>query len=267
MAELFRQFLKPLKLYFSDPSYREWLNVRSFARKTKGPASVRIGPWMIKTAHPESFLWQYEQIFRKGQYAFRADRSDPLIVVCGANIGLELFYFKKHYPDCIIHAFEADPDIAGILMENVKSNQLKDVHVYNTAVWIDHEGVAFEPEGALGGKAGSGVMKVNSIRLKDFLEKHDQIDLLVMDIEGAESIVLEDCRALLSRIKHLFVEWHGVKNEDRNLSTVLGILENEGFSWRLYNDLPSSPFNNRIVENGFDAMAEIYAERTTLQQR
>ncbi len=48
---------------------------------------------------------------------------------------------------------------------------------------------------------------VRTVRLADYLIG-DRIDLLKIDIEGAEVPVLEDCAARLDWVDRVFVEYH-----------------------------------------------------------
>jgi hypothetical protein len=138
---------------------------------------------------------------------------------------------------------------------------LQHVEIISAAAWNEEGNVTFEPDGALGGKAGAGTIKVPSVRLAYHLNKEPHIDLLLIDIEGAEIAVLADCKEQLAKVEHLFVEWHSAVKDKQNLDELLLLLTACGFRYRLNNKLPDAPFVHRIVEGGFDAMVEIYAEK------
>jgi hypothetical protein len=40
---------------------------------------------------------------------FKTDSRNPIIIDCGANIGVATIYFKRLYPDSRILSFEANP--------------------------------------------------------------------------------------------------------------------------------------------------------------
>jgi FkbM family methyltransferase len=263
MIGLLRESLKLVRDYFRDPEYRQWLRVKAICRrKGTAPLEIKLGNYTVKGNNAAMFLHQYEDVFRNRAYDFLPAGNSPLIYCCGANIGLELIYFKFNYLDCRIKAFEADPEIAQLLRSNAQSNQLKNVETISAAVWTENTAIAFAADGALGGKTGSGDSTVTAVRLADYLKNEKQIDLLIMDIEGAEMAVLTDCQSELSKINHLFVEWHGSANEKQELDRLLVLLSTAGFRYRLYTKPPISPFRNRIIENGFDSMVEIYASRS-----
>ncbi len=261
MFQLFREIFKPTVSYLGKADYREWLAVKSACRKKKPgtPVTLDISGFTVSGPDALSFFYQYEEIFVRKAFDIDFKKNDPVIFCCGANIGLEIFFFKKRYPNCRIKAFEADPEISKVLSENVLRNKLKDVEVIAAAAWDEEGNISFEPDGALGGKAGTGSLKIPSVRLAYHLNSEPHIDLLLVDIEGAETKVLTDCKEHLLRVENLFVEWHGAVNEKQNLDELLLLLTSHGFRYRLSNKLPDAPFVHRIIEGGFDSMVEIYA--------
>jgi FkbM family methyltransferase len=264
MAGLLRELLKTVRNYFLRPGYREYLRVKKACRiiPPGTTAEIEIAGFTVRTNDAPSLLHLYEEIFVRQAFGAEFSKKDPLIWCCGANIGLEIFYFKKQYPECRIVAFEADPAIANVLQENVQHNQLKNVAVHHAAVAVSNGTISFRADGALGGKTGEGTVAVSSIRLAEWLAEEQEIDLLLIDIEGAENEVLPDCAQQLHRVKRLVVEWHGKENAPQELPAFLQLISAAGFRYRLNNKLPDSPFTNRIIENGFDAMVEIFAERS-----
>lgn len=263
MLRLFRELLKLTRNYFRDERFRESLRVKAACRNIPAgqPVSVPVAGFTVKSDNASALLHQYEEIFTRRSFDVDFGKNDPLIYCCGANIGLEILFFKKQFPAARIRAFEADPAIAKLLAENVTANGLQDVAVIAAAAWKENGTLSFRPDGALGGKTGEGTASVPAVRLADELAKEPGIDLLIMDIEGAELDVLRDCSGQMGKISRLFVEWHGNENRPQDLPALLKILSDAGFRYRLDNKLPEAPFRNRAVENGFDAMVEIYATR------
>lgn len=265
MLQLIRENLKIIRNYFTDASYREALRIKRTCRITpeRTPFTTRIAGFTVHVHDSASLHHQYESIFTDACYAFSTDKKEPLIYCCGANMGLELLFWKQQYPGCRIVAFEADEKIAEILQQNISANALQHVTLHHAAVWTGNGSVSFAPDGQQGGKAGSGTTQVKAIALHELLEKETEIDFLLLDIEGTELAVLQSCRAQLGKIKHLFVEWHSAMNAPQQLSELLELLTSCGFRYRLQNKLPRAPFKNPVSENGFDAMTDIFAERTT----
>ncbi len=229
-----REFLRLAFAYGDAPRYK--------------PKTVRFLVHSMEVPDCQSFLWQFKEIFADENYRFQADTETPIIYNCGANIGVDTLYFKQLYPNAIIKAFEADPGIAGYLSRNVQRNQLSQVEIVNQAVWNDNTMVSFATEGADGGSlvVGDKNTQIPATRLKDWLDKEPNIDLLKMDIEGAEVAVIRDCANSLSHIKHLFIEYHAYRNEPQALGEILQILTDSGFRYFVRSEADrKQPFVNR----------------------
>jgi FkbM family methyltransferase len=177
-----------------------------------------------------SFVSSYNEIFRRELYRFESETTSPYILDVGANIGLSLLYFKRLYPRSIITAFEADPTIFKHLEHNVRSAGYPAINLCHAAVWKEPGTVRFFSEGADAGRienAGSSGAVVPSVALAPYLTK--PVDLLKIDIEGAETEVIQSCGTLLAGVKRLFVEYHSFADRTQTLSELLGTLCDAGF--------------------------------------
>ena len=56
-----------------------------------------------------TFAGIYREQFHQEIFRFQPRSSSPLIIDCGANVGLVTAYFKSIFPDARIIAFEPDP--------------------------------------------------------------------------------------------------------------------------------------------------------------
>lgn len=131
-------------------------------------------------------------------------------------------------------AFEADKNIYAILEHNVAD--LEGVELYSNAVWIHNEELSFNVEGADGGSlvnTFSTTQKVQAIRLKDLLAKEACVDFLKMDIEGAETAVIEDCSKELALVKNMFIEYHSILGKKQDLDKILAVLSDAGFRYHM----------------------------------
>lgn len=92
--------------------------------------------WGQTIAFPdyETFAGLFEEIYLPGMYSFRPLRSAPLIVDCGANIGVSVAYFATLYPDARLLAFEADGQTFEVLSRNCERNRWTNVSLYQQAV-------------------------------------------------------------------------------------------------------------------------------------
>jgi hypothetical protein len=86
----------------------------------------------------------------------------------------------------------------------------------------------------IGGLAGAGeglpvkTVTVPSLRLHDVLA-HERVDLLKLDIEGAEGAVLTDCAPMLDRVNAIVMDLHEFDPTDRRSPRVFDCLSRAGF--------------------------------------
>jgi FkbM family methyltransferase len=217
-------------------------------------------------------LHSINELFCEELYDFSSDKYDPIIIDCGANIGLSTIFFKRKFPKAKVIAIEADPDIFEMLRKNTSQFDLQNLTLLNKAVWVVDGNVFFNASGGLGGrientknkKSNSIELSVQSIRLKSLLDSiiknGDCIDLLKIDIEGAEIEVIKDCEECLSHVDKIFVEYHRLRGNNDNFFEFLRVLENSGFSIYIkeaWNNLPK-PFLYNNYKPIFDLQLNIF---------
>jgi len=114
-----------------------------------------------------------------------------------------------------IYAFEPDPRNFCILELNVHLNRLQDIVVINNYAVDRQSGfvnLMLFKESSISrifkeinfqGKKSKSIVKVPSISLNDYVKnkKIDKVDIIKIDVEGAELFVLEGASNLLSRSK------------------------------------------------------------------
>ena len=113
--------------------------VNSYPRKSPGKVKINNIPFIFADLH--SFYHQAKQIYESHIYGFSAGKDNPVIIDCGAHIGLASIYFAEKYPNGEIYAYEADPAIAKMLDENINTFGLKNVKTFKKAIWINDDGV------------------------------------------------------------------------------------------------------------------------------
>jgi FkbM family methyltransferase len=215
--------------------------------------------------HKGSFDGTYAEIFQKGIYTFKPEQDIPLIIDCGASMGLSVLFFSKHYPNAKIIAFEPDESVLWCLERNIKTYKLNNVTLFKQAVWDSDGRLAFYTNAKLGGRVKNKFENqeprmVETIRLKSFIG--DQfIDFLKLDIEGAEFQVIKDCESILNQINCLFVEYHNFQNEEQHLDELLSILKRNEFRYHLSQSFSrNKPFvENTCVGETIEMAINIYA--------
>jgi FkbM family methyltransferase len=174
---------------------------------------------------------------------------------------------EAEYPAASIVAFEPDPTIFAALEWNCRQWDLTGVELINRAVWTQAGEMSFWPEGSDSGRLlprnESEVpsrITVETVCLRDFLNR--PIDLLKLDIEGAEVDVLIDCADHLNQVDHLFMDYHSFVGQPQRLDDLLRVLRSAGFRFYLQPEvfLPS-PFVQRRNHRGMDQTLNVFAYR------
>ena len=211
-----------------------------------------------------AFYDTYKEIFTKKIYEFNANNPKPIILDCGANMGVSILYFSKRFPNAKILAFEPDETVLPFLEKNIQSQNLQNVELFKKAVWTEESELSFYTDSGLGGRIGIEYgnqipAKIKSVRLRDFLNQ--PIAMLKIDIEGAEYDVLKDCEDKLRNVQHVFLEYHSFYNEEQHLEDILSIFKRQGFRYHLRESFSRSrPFiDKRLVNEKFDMAINVFA--------
>lgn len=224
----------------------------------------------------ETFDFLYEEIFIKETYKFCTEKKAPIIIDCGSNIGISILYFKNKYPNAKILAFEPHKDNVEILKENISINNLNDVIIVDKAVshtrcdscdfWADFS----ENGDTLGGTINkefsnqSNLVKstVSSVFLSEYMT--EEIDLLKLDVEGAENSVLLEIEHKLHLVDRIHMEVHFKKFSTKELTDVYDILKRNNFSIKTlrpdYSTVHQKAFDLWSEETNIDVI-NIYAKK------
>jgi len=185
----------------------------------------------------------YREIFVRQNYRLKDVGPEPVILDCGANLGMATLFFKFVRPGCRIKCFEPDPKTFNLLQENILKNRLDQVEPFNVALWNENTTIDFftDPEdpGSLLMSTRPTRMRTPAIpvaarRLSEFVE--GKVDFLKLDVEGAEQQVLEELAASrkIRLIKQMGIEYHRrIPGERSALSGFLKILEENGFEYQI----------------------------------
>lgn len=214
MREKLSLYADELAFAFKAPaSFKEklslaWETIRFHARnglKAKPDAARRMGltisacgkryPVIIRPDDGDIAIL-YE-IFVRDAYRLAPSDIDPasvrVIVDAGANIGLASIYLACHYPKARIIAIEPNPDNLSLLKRNTAAEPRVTV-VQACVTGLAHQQVFIDTAGKgshfQANTTGRG-LPVPGMSLTQLSEAYGlgQIDLLKMDIEGAEKDV------------------------------------------------------------------------------
>jgi FkbM family methyltransferase len=166
-----------------------------------GPLTVRLGTVDLNT---------YVEVISNREYDF--GYRDPLVIIdAGAHIGFASVWFAQMFPDATIIAIEMEPDNFELLVANTK--RYPNVHPLHAALWsstgrvaVEDPGIgswgfraAEEPAGTVPAVTVSSVMKAFGL---------DHIDILKVDIEGAELRVFHESAAWIDKVDSVVAELH-----------------------------------------------------------
>jgi FkbM family methyltransferase len=215
-----------------------------------------------------AFVDVFSEIFVRRDYFFEAGSPAPFILDCGSNIGMSVLFFKQLYPASRIIAFEPDRETFDVLQSNVQKNQLENVELHNQAIYPTDGCIEFFSDPSHPGSLAMSTArerfpgrvanshKVEAVRLSPFIE--GEVDLLKMDIEGAElSVVIElAASGKLKWIQQMFIEYHHhMKPAEDHLSQLFCIFEENGFGYQIHCPF-RRPFAGRVFQD-----IQIYAYR------
>ena len=185
----------------------------------------------------------YREVFARQHYYFRAQNDVPLILDCGANVGMASLYFKWLYPKAHVIAFEPDPATFQLLKENIARNNL-DIEAKNFALWDQGGEVDFFTDSTNPGvllmstvssRLRSQSIRIPARRLSDFIE--GTVDFVKLDVEGAEHRVLRDLTqsGKIRSIRQMVIEYHHRIGEQKScLAGFLSMLEDGGFEYQIH---------------------------------
>jgi FkbM family methyltransferase len=224
-----------------------------------------LGP-KLQILDPPTFVAMYEEIFKQHIYKFKVETQTPYFIDGGANIGLGTIYIKRLYPKSRGVIFEPDPDVFQALQANVQSFGLNNIELVQKALWSAETTLEFMVEGSVAGRVvnvptAQKKRCVPTVRLRDYL--HERVDFLKLDIEGAESEVIQDCGALLENVQNIFVEYHSFAGQPQSLLPLLETLQKSGFRIHIHTPsvISSSPLYKRYTHHNMDLLLNIFGFR------
>lgn len=232
------------------------------------PVETSALGWPMRLPDGPSFVSQYREIFVSEIYAFPSATDSPVIVDGGANAGMATIWWLSRWPAARIVAFEPDPQVFAMLAHNVRHQQTDRLELRRAALSTGALGTTFLPDGADGGRivdraeSGMNGLEVPSQSLGELLRTLGHVDLLKLDIEGAETDVLQEGAAELHRVGALFVEYHSFAGAVQTLPELLALLRDAGF--RLYVESPVTairPLHGVDPQQGIDLQLNIWGYR------
>ncbi|WP_129670922.1 FkbM family methyltransferase [Candidatus Chloroploca sp. Khr17] len=181
-------------------------------RQLRAPLTLRLGTSDFRI---------YGQVIAREEYTLPLSRPPGVIIDAGANIGLTTIYYANRYPAARILALEPEASNFSQLRKNVAAypqiiplqaalwdtpiilalaNPAKRSGIYGVFCVQPHEADGRFPV----------VGQVNSVTVPQLLTDYnlDVVDLLKVDIEGAEREVFASPAAWIERVGVIIIELH-----------------------------------------------------------
>jgi FkbM family methyltransferase len=156
----------------------------------------------------------FRHVFVYSTYALKTPRRDDVkwIIDAGANVGYSALFFAGQYPGAKIVAIEPNEANFQLLISNTR--QCGRIKAKRGALWHEKASLAIvDPRAnaqAFQVRPDSSGL-VEAVTIPDIMKSENitQIDILKMDIEGAEKYIFQgDCSSWLGCVRTLLVELH-----------------------------------------------------------
>lgn len=182
-------------------------------------------------------LVSYKEVFVDEVYDPPVKLPSPKrILDIGAHVGLATLYFARRYPTARIDSYEANPVAGSLLEKNISRLPNASAHCFAVGA-EDGEGELFVEN--IGGaptdasivsrdprKRGTSV----PVEIRDIRHlANETIDLLKLDIEGAEYDCLEALAPDPANIRCLVVEFHDYQRGIEKINKSLNMLQAAGY--------------------------------------
>lgn len=177
----------------------------------------------IRVLIPDSEYFRIAHIFENHEYALPRGhklREKAVVVDIGANVGVFSLYADRWARDVQLHCFEPNPQVHGMLEENLKHTQNAELYhvglsdrdgelmLYQHPENTGEASTSFRHEGAK--KVPVPVVHAGRAFKEIGLK---QVDVLKIDTEGAEVAILKALEDFLPDVSVVMVEYH--TEEDR----------------------------------------------------
>lgn len=180
-----------------------------------------------------SDIQTFEQIFVSNEYEVRFNIRAKLIIDGGANVGYTTLYFANKFPEAVIIAVEPEASNAEMLRKNAAS--YPNVKILEAAIWNKRSMLSIaNPRDDKWAfrvtECDTEERSVIAVTIEDIVQSsgHSTIDILKLDIEGAEKEVFSECGDWLDQVRVLMIEMHDDLKPGCS-RTVYGALQNYNF--------------------------------------
>jgi FkbM family methyltransferase len=189
---------------------REWLR-KLYPRSVV----IEVPNWGKVRVRPNGYDYLLmDLMFVRHDYQLQADGVRTILDL-GANIGMASVYFNRLFPSAEIACVEPSPQNLPILKDVLALNQIR-CRVFDVAIGSEEGEIDLylAPNPADNSSAPSSnhleVVRVPQMSVPQVMQQMgwDRIDLLKLDVEGAEKFVLTENNSWLQNVRHIVGESH-----------------------------------------------------------
>jgi len=190
------------------------------------------------------------------------NKKDPICFDIGAHIGESVVYFNKLFNNPLIYSFEPSPNSFEILKKNnyknnlcfnyAISNMTGNTVFYENEISHTNSLVKINPlsvDSIKKQKTVNSKINVKAIKLDDFIieQKIKKIDVLKIDVQGAEALVLEggDNALKLSKIVIVEICFFDYYKNKGGFFDIEKFLKPNSFSLFSISEISYNPMNGR----------------------
>jgi FkbM family methyltransferase len=199
-------------------------------------------------------LWEH---WGAKDYQTVTAKEGDVVIELGGHIGTStLNYSHLVGKTGTVYAIEALPENYAILKRNIERNGITNVKAFNLAIVGDPATTHITLNANPYNSGGHSIYEMSvdaeakfecpAMTLDAFV-KHEgipRIDILQMDIEGAEFDILLNCdRKLLASIREILFEYHDAYAKPRTHQDLLDLLQGLGFNTQEYRNFITKALN------------------------
>lgn len=246
---------QPLRNHLLKDYFRHFV----FRRFDRGRSRSCIAGFETPYCTLEAFEYLFSEVFVKHSYLVSLESPQPVILDAGSNIGMSVLFFHLLWPKASITSFEPQPAAFHCLSEFIRDNHLDGkVTAHQAALAASSGKLDFYVDDAAPGsllasldsdRMSKSRISVEAKLLSDYIS--GPVDLLKMDVEGAEFDVLSDLvhSSAISQVKSIILEYHHhIDRDTDHFSTLLRLLEDAGFGYQIEGKL-GRPFTGRRFQD------------------
>lgn len=210
-----RSYIRHLNILGGFWKVNKYLFEKHIARKKQLQIPISNKTHRVNLRNHTSDIEIFAQIFINEEYKLGIQNMPPpdVIIDCGANIGLATIYFKHWFPEATIYAFE--PAYSNYIQLQKNIAHYNNIKIYNKAIWNETKRLQINLQApydsiSVTQNYNDKNNMVDAISLDDFLMKNaiDKIDLLKIDIEGAEFPLFSKNLDWIDKTNKIIVEIH-----------------------------------------------------------